>query len=103
MLPFYLLTGPVFVGELNFIPVGSMLILGFVSTGIAYVIFYDIIEKAGSAIASSVTYITPLVGVLLGALLLNETITWNQPVGGIVILLGAAIAQGRFNGLVRKK
>ena len=45
----------------------------------------------------------PLVGVFLGAVLLNETLTWNQPVGGIVILLGAAIAQGRFNGLVRKK
>jgi drug/metabolite transporter (DMT)-like permease len=39
----------------------------------------------------------------LGAVLLNETITWNQPVGGLVILLGAAIAQGRLNGLVSKK
>lgn len=103
MLPLYLATGPVFVGELTLLPVVSMLILGFVGTGYAYVAYYDIIHKVGSAIASSVTYITPLVGVLLGALLLNETITWNQPVGGIVILLGAAIAQGRFNGLVRKK
>ncbi|MEN9965782.1 MAG: hypothetical protein RJA60_779 [Actinomycetota bacterium] len=103
MLPLYLATGPVFVGELTLLPVASMLILGFVGTGYAYVAYYDIIHKVGSAIASSVTYITPLVGVLLGALLLNETITWNQPVGGIVILLGAAIAQGRFNGLVRKK
>jgi len=103
MLPLYLSTGPVFVGELSPLPVASMLILGFIGTGYAYVAYYDIINKVGSAIASSVTYITPLVGVLLGALLLNETITWNQPVGGIVILLGAAIAQGRFNGLVRKK
>jgi drug/metabolite transporter (DMT)-like permease len=103
MLPLYLLTGPVFIGELTPIPVISMLTLGFIGTGFAYVAYYDIIHKVGSAIASSVTYITPLVGVLLGALLLNETITWNQPVGGLVILLGAAIAQGRFNGLVRKK
>jgi drug/metabolite transporter (DMT)-like permease len=103
MLPLYLTTGPIFVGELTPIPVASMLILGFIGTGFAYVAYYDIIHKVGSAIASSVTYITPLVGVLLGALLLNETITWNQPVGGIVILFGAAIAQGRFNGLVRKK
>jgi drug/metabolite transporter (DMT)-like permease len=103
MLPLYLSTGPVFVGELSPLPVASMLILGFIGTGYAYVAYYDIINKVGSAIASSVTYITPLVGVLLGALLLNETITWNQPAGGIVILLGAAIAQGRFNGLVRKK
>ena len=103
MLPLYLATGPVFVGELTLLPVASMLILGFVGTGYAYVAYYDIIHKVGSAIASSVTYITPLVGVFLGAVLLNEKLTWNQPVGGIVILLGAAIAQGRFNGLVRKK
>jgi drug/metabolite transporter (DMT)-like permease len=103
MLPLYLATGPIFVGELTLVPVASMLILGFVGTGYAYVAYYDIIHKVGSAIASSVTYITPLVGVFLGAVLLNETLTWNQPVGGLVILLGAAIAQGRFNGLVRKK
>jgi drug/metabolite transporter (DMT)-like permease len=103
MLPLYLATGPIFVGELTLLPVASMLILGFIGTGYAYVAYYDIIHKVGSAIASSVTYITPLVGVFLGAVLLNETITWNQPVGGIVILLGAAIAQGRFNGLVSKK
>jgi drug/metabolite transporter (DMT)-like permease len=103
MLPLYIFSGPAFVGELTLIPVGSVLILGIIGTGLAYVAYYDILDKVGSAIASSVTYITPLVGVLLGALLLNETITWNQPIGGIVILLGAAIAQGRFNGLVRKK
>lgn len=103
MLPLYLLTGPIFVGELAPAPVASMLILGFIGTGLAYVAYYDLIHKVGSAIASSVTYITPLVGVLLGALLLNETITWNQPVGGLVILLGAAIAQGRLNRLVGKK
>jgi drug/metabolite transporter (DMT)-like permease len=103
MLPLYLGTGPAFVGQLAPIPVGSMLILGFIGTGYAYVAYYDIINKVGSAIASSVTYITPLVGVLLGALLLGELITWNQPVGGIVILLGAAIAQGRLNRLWSKK
>lgn len=103
MLPLYLFTGPAFVGELSLIPVGSILILGIIGTGLAYVAYYDILDKVGSAIASSVTYITPLVGVLLGALLLGEHITWNQPVGGVVILLGAAIAQGRINGLVLKR
>ena len=38
MLPLYLLTGPIFVGELTPIPVASMLILGFVGTGYAYVV-----------------------------------------------------------------
>ena len=72
------------------------MVLGIVGTGLAYVAYYDLLDKVGSAIASSVTYITPLVGVLLGALVLGEAIVWNQPVGGAIVLLGAAIAQNRI-------
>jgi drug/metabolite transporter (DMT)-like permease len=53
-------------------------------------------EIAGSAIASSVTYLTPVVAVAVGILFLNEKITWNEPVGAVVVLLGAAIAQERI-------
>ena len=70
--------------------------LGIVGTGLAYVMYFDIIAKVGSAVASSVTYITPLVGVLLGALLLGEPLNWNQGIGGVVVLLGAAITQDRI-------
>ncbi|MSZ40226.1 MAG: EamA family transporter, partial [Actinobacteria bacterium] len=45
---------------------------------------------------SAVTYMSPIVGVGLGVLLLGETITWNEPVGALIVLFGAAVAQGRF-------
>lgn len=96
LLPFYLLGGPLVVGDFTWLSVGSLVVLGLVGTGLAYVAYYDLLDKVGSAIASSVTYITPLVGVALGALVLGETIAWNQPVGGVIVLLGAAIAQGRI-------
>ena len=48
--------------------------------------------------ASTVTYLTPLVAIIVGALLLDEHITWNQPLGGLLIVLGAAIAQGVISG-----
>lgn len=96
LLPFYVLGGPVLVGGMTWQSVAAITILGIVGTGLAYVAYYDLIDKVGSAIASSVTYITPLVGVLLGALVLGEAIVWNQPVGGAIVLLGAAIAQGRI-------
>ncbi|MEY3318411.1 MAG: hypothetical protein RL540_783, partial [Actinomycetota bacterium] len=54
------------------------------------------IEMAGPALASTVTYLTPLVAVILGLLLLGEPLTWNEPVGGLMVLLGSAIAQGRI-------
>jgi drug/metabolite transporter (DMT)-like permease len=57
----------------------------------------------GSPIASAVTYITPVVGVLIGVLLLHESIGWNEPVGALVIIFGAAVAQGRLNRFLVKR
>jgi drug/metabolite transporter (DMT)-like permease len=53
-------------------------------------------ELAGSAIASSVTYITPVVAVIVGVIFLNEKVTWYEPVGALIVLFGAAIAQERI-------
>ena len=53
-------------------------------------------ELAGSAIASTVTYLTPVVAIFVGIIFLNERITWYEPVGAAVVLLGAAIAQERI-------
>jgi drug/metabolite transporter (DMT)-like permease len=53
-------------------------------------------QIAGSAIASSVTYLTPVVAVIVGIIFLGEKITWNEPAGALVVLLGAAIAQERL-------
>ena len=57
---------------------------------------FQIIRDAGSAIASSVTYITPVVAVVAGIIFLNEKLSWNEPVGAMIVLLGAAIAQERI-------
>jgi len=74
-----------------------MLALGILGTGYAYIWNFQILAAAGSAIASSVTYVTPVVAVIVGVLFLSEPVTWNEPIGGAIVLLGAAISQGRFN------
>jgi drug/metabolite transporter (DMT)-like permease len=80
-----------------------MVALGTLGTGIAYIIYYRLLATVGSPIASAVTYVTPVVGVAIGVLFLHETISWHEPAGAVVIILGAAVAQGRFNRfLVRK-
>ena len=66
------------------------------ATGFAYLWNLRVMEIAGSAIASSVTYLTPVVAVIVGIIFLGESITWNEPVGALVVLLGAAIAQERI-------
>ncbi len=78
-------------------PVLGMVALGVLGTGYAYIWNFQIIAAAGSSIASSVTYLTPVVAVMVGWLFLGEHTTWNQPVGGALVVLGAAISQGRFS------
>jgi drug/metabolite transporter (DMT)-like permease len=40
--------------------------------------------------------VTPVVAVIVGILFLGEGITWYEPVGGLIVLLGAAIGQQRI-------
>ena len=102
LLPLYLI-GPLTIGPATLQSIGGMLALGILGTGIAYVLYYRLLATVGSPIASAVTYVTPLVGVAIGVTVLHETISWHEPVGALVIILGAAVAQGRFNRfLVRK-
>ena len=95
LLPFYLVDG---VAKDNYRPgpVFAMLALGMFGRGFAYIWNFQIMAAAGSAIASSVTYVTPVVAVIVGVIFLGEGVTWYEPVGGAIVLLGASIAQGRI-------
>ncbi|MFI7111857.1 DMT family transporter [Nonomuraea sp. NPDC050227] len=72
----------------------SLLGLGGLGTGVAYLLLYRVQAQAGVTTTSTVTYLLPVFAVASGVLLLDETITWNQPVGALVILLAIALTQG---------
>lgn len=55
-----------------------------------------IIHAWGATLASTVTYLTPLVGVTLGILVLGESLHWNEPVGAALVILGILTSQGRL-------
>jgi drug/metabolite transporter (DMT)-like permease len=95
LLPFFLFDG-ITKDEYRPGPVLGMLALGIFGSGIAYIWNFRVMELAGSAIASTVTYITPVVAVIVGVIFLNEKITWYEPVGALIVLFGAAIAQERI-------
>jgi drug/metabolite transporter (DMT)-like permease len=75
---------------------GSILALGVLGSGIAYALNYSIVRAAGSAVASMVTYVIPIFSTLLGVVVLGESLSWNQPVGALVLLLGIAISDSRL-------
>jgi drug/metabolite transporter (DMT)-like permease len=103
LLPIYLLTGPLVTAVPDFQSVAAIVTLGALGSGVAYLLFYKILDIVGSAIASSVTYITPIIAVLLGVWLLGEELHWYEPVGGLIVILGAAISQGSVLTLFRRK
>jgi len=71
----------------------SVVALGVLSTGIAYVLNYRLIQDDGSTAASMTNYLTPVVAVLLGIAFVDERLTWNLIIGTAMILVGLWIAE----------
>jgi drug/metabolite transporter (DMT)-like permease len=95
LLPLFLVNG-IAKDQYRIGPILAMVGLGVLGTGYAYIWNFKIISAAGSSIASTVTYLTPVVAVFMGWIFLGEGISWNEPVGGALVIFGAAISQGRF-------
>jgi drug/metabolite transporter (DMT)-like permease len=74
--------------------IASVLALGALGTGLAFVINLRNIRLAGASTASTVTYLIPIFAVLIGVLALNEHLAWYQPVGALIVLAGVAVSQG---------
>jgi drug/metabolite transporter (DMT)-like permease len=100
LLPFYLYDG---ISQDNYRPATlfAMLALGILGSGVAYIWNFSIIAAAGSSIASSVTYLTPVVAITVGWVFLGEALSWFEPVGALLVIIGAATSQGRFNRKVQ--
>lgn len=91
VLPLALLTWPS-----TAIPPASWLsavLLGILCTGIAFVIYYRLINRIGAPQAATVTYLVPLFGVLWAWLMLGEPLTPTMAVAGVLILGGVALNQ----------
>lgn len=82
--------------ELDWVIVGSLLALGVLGTGLAYIWNINVLRAWGPTGVSTVTYVTPVVGVALGIVLLGEQLSWHEPVGGALVLVGILFAQGRL-------
>ena len=71
----------------------SVVALGVLSTGIAYILNYRLIQDEGPTAASMTNYLAPVVAVALGVMFVDERLSWNLVVGTVVVLLGVWIAE----------
>ena len=72
----------------------SVLALGVVCSGIAYLLYFRLIADIGAASALTVTFLVPVFGVLWGHLILGEPLGWNTLVGAAVVIVGTALVTG---------
>jgi hypothetical protein len=57
----------------------------------------NVVAAWGATNASTVTYLAPVVGVLLGTFVLHERLGWSEPIGAAVVILGLTLSQDRLN------
>lgn len=66
--------------------IASLLVLGVLGSGLAYVLTYAIVRAAGATTFSTVTYVIPVFSTALGVVLLSEPLHLNEPVGAALVL-----------------
>jgi drug/metabolite transporter (DMT)-like permease len=74
--------------------VGAVVALGVLCSGIAYILYFRLIEEVGTTSALTVTFLNPVFGILWGALFLGETIGWYTIAGSAIVLVGTALVTG---------
>jgi drug/metabolite transporter (DMT)-like permease len=65
--------------------------LGLMGSCVATLLYYSLLQSIGPTRTTLVTYIFPLVGVILGAIFLHERPDWHLLAGGTLIISGVAV------------
>ena len=86
LVPYVALTGGVTLNRLDVTGWGNLLIVGLVHTGITYCMYFSSLKELPGQKAAILSYIDPLVAVLISVTVLGESMTFWQVVGGVLIL-----------------
>jgi drug/metabolite transporter (DMT)-like permease len=74
----------------------AVIILGVACTGIAYILYFRLVNRAGPAKALTVTFLIPVFALIYAVLFLNETVTLSMVLLGVVVVFGTAMSSGIF-------
>ncbi len=93
MLPYNAITGAFAGIELNALVVLMMIIVGVIHTGLAYWMYFGSMEHLKSQTLAILSYVDPVVAVLLSALLLREPMSVLATIGAVMILGAAVVSE----------
>lgn len=86
LVPYVMVSCGVSLGELDGIGWVNLLIVGLVHTGVTYCMYFSSLKELPGQKAAILSYIDPLVAVMISVMILNESMTLWQAVGGMMIL-----------------
>jgi RarD protein len=86
LTPYVYATSGVNIGSIGNIPILNLLILGIVHTGICYVLYFSSLKDLDGQEAAILSYIDPLVAVIVSVTILGESMNLVQIIGGMMIL-----------------
>jgi len=74
------------------LPLAGLLFMVFLGTFVAYTIYLRLVRDWGAPRAGLFSFVSPAVALILGAIVLDEPLTWREVVGAAIMLAAAAIA-----------
>ncbi|MFE0379729.1 DMT family transporter [Streptomyces inhibens] len=77
------------------VPLLAVFALGALGTGFAFLLQYGLVAEIGPTTAQMVTYFIPVIATAAGVAVLDEQLSWNTPVGALIVLAGAALTQSK--------
>lgn len=86
LIPYVIMTSGISLGSLNGIGWLNLLIVGLIHTGVTYCMYFSSLKELPGQKAAILSYIDPLVAVLISVTILGEAMTFWQVIGGILIL-----------------
>ena len=98
LLPFALIIDApwTFAADISPPAAASLLLLGVVSTGLAYLLYFRILSSSGATNVALVTFLVPITPIILGSLFLGETFRREHFIGMFLIGIGLAAIDGRI-------
>jgi drug/metabolite transporter (DMT)-like permease len=79
----------------------AVLVLGLLATGFATILYFRLIADIGAGPAAAVDYLVPVFAVGFAIVLLGEPLTWTLLIGGLTVLAGMALVEGRLTTALR--
>lgn len=81
----------------------AVFVLGVLGTGIGFLIYYRMIAEVGAAKASMVTYLVPVIGLVVGVTVADEPFSWRLVIGGLLIVGGVIAVQGNMPRWMKRR